>query len=204
MNELARQTTEALTRNGFKVRFFETADEARTALVDSIEPFETVAMGGSVTIGDMGIKEALAAKGIALLSHTEAMSPEEKDEIRKRATVTDVYLSSINALTADGVILNTDGVGNRVASTVFGHKRVCYVAGVNKIVRNLAEAFIRLKNVATPLNAKRLNKKTPCAVTGRCENCNSEERLCRATVIIERPPTGTENVVFLINERLGF
>jgi L-lactate utilization protein LutB len=204
MNELAERTVEALTRNGFKARFFETADAARAALVDSIDPAETVAMGGSMTIRAMGIKEALAAKGIELLSHSDASSPEEKAAIFKAAAVTDVYLSSVNALTADGVILNIDGVGNRVSSTIFGHKRVCYITGVNKITRNLQEAFIRLKNVATPLNAKRLNKNTPCAVTGKCENCNAAERLCRATAIIERPPTGAENAVFLINETLGY
>jgi L-lactate utilization protein LutB len=204
MNELAKRTTEALTRNGFNARFFETAAEARAALVDSIAAGETVAAGGSVTITEMGIKEALAAKGIALLRHGDASTPEEKAEIFKKAAVTDVYLSSINALTADGVILNIDGVGNRVASTVFGHKRVCYVAGVNKIARNLQEAFIRLKNVATPLNAKRLGRKTPCAVTGKCENCDSEDRLCRAAVIIERPLQGTESAVFLIGETLGY
>jgi L-lactate utilization protein LutB len=204
MNELARRTTEALARNGFKARFFETAAEAKSALVASIDPSETVAAGGSVTIRDMGIKEALAAEGIELLTHGDASSPEERAEILKRAAVTDVYLSSINALTADGVILNIDGTGNRVASTVFGHKRVCYLAGVNKIAGNLQEAFIRLKNVATPLNAKRLNRHTPCAVTGKCENCDAPERLCRATVIIERPLIGTESAVFLIGEALGY
>jgi L-lactate utilization protein LutB len=204
MNELAKRTLEALARNGFRARFFETAAEAKAALVDSIGADETVAMGGSVTIQDMGIGEALAAKGIKLLYHGDAATPEESREILKNAVFTDVYLSSINALTADGVILNVDGRGNRVASTVFGHSRVCYVAGVNKIAGNFQEAFIRLKNVATPLNAKRLNKKTPCAVSGRCENCNSEDRLCRATVIIERPPTGADNTVFLINETLGY
>jgi L-lactate utilization protein LutB len=204
MNELSKRTVEALTRNGFNARFFKTADEAKAALVDSIEVFETVAAGGSVTIKDMGIKEALAEKGIGLITHSDASSPEERAEILRKAAVTDVYLSSVNALTADGGILNIDGTGNRVASTVFGHKRVCYLAGVNKIAGNLQEAFIRLKNVATPLNAKRLNKKTPCAVTGKCENCDSEDRLCRATVIIERPLTGTESAVFLIDETLGY
>jgi L-lactate utilization protein LutB len=204
MNELARQTTEALTRNGFKARYFETAREARIALVDSIGPSETVAAGGSVTIREMGIAAALAAKGIELLTHSDASAPEERAEMLRRAAVTDVYLSSINALTADGVILNTDGIGNRVASTVFGHKRVCYLAGVNKIAGNLQEAFIRLKNVATPLNAKRLNKNTPCAATGKCENCNAPDRLCRATVIIERPLRDVENSVYLIGEKLGY
>jgi L-lactate utilization protein LutB len=204
MNELAKRTMDALTRNGFSARFFETADEAKAALVLAIGADETVAAGGSVTIAGMGIKEALAQKGIALLTHSDARTPAEKEEILKRAAVTDVYLSSVNALTEDGAILNTDGTGNRVASTVFGHKRVYYVAGVNKIAANLQEAFIRLKNVATPLNAKRLDKKTPCAVSGKCENCNSPDRLCRATVIIERPLIGVENAVFLINDTLGF
>jgi L-lactate utilization protein LutB len=204
MNKLAERTVEALTRNGFKARFFETADAARAALVDSIDPAETVATGGSMTIKGMGIKEALAAKGIKLLSHNDASSPEEKAAIFKAAAVTDVYLSSINALTADGVILNIDATGNRVSSTVFGHKRVCYIAGVNKITRNLQEALVRLKNVATPLNAKRLQRNTPCAATGKCENCNAADRLCRATVIIERPLFGAESAVFLINETLGY
>ncbi|MDR2089048.1 MAG: lactate utilization protein [Clostridiales Family XIII bacterium] len=207
MDELAKRTMAALTRNGFKASFFETAEEAKRALIDSIDAHETVAMGGSMTIKEMGIKEALALKGIELLAHIDAASFEERVEILRKAAVTDVYLSSINALTADGMLLNTDGLGNRVASGIFGHRRVCYIAGVNKIVRNLQEALIRIKNVAAPLNAKRLNKHTPCAVTGKCENCNAGERLCRATVILERPLTGVgsaEIAVFLVNERLGY
>jgi L-lactate utilization protein LutB len=195
---------EALTRNGFRARFFETADEAKAALVDEIGADETVAMGGSMTIKEMGLKEALAEKGIELLLHSDARTLEERDALFKKAAVTDVYLSSANALTADGAILNIDGIGNRVSSTVFGHKRVYYVVGANKIAGNLQEGFIRLKNVATPLNAKRLQKNTPCAVTGKCENCDSEERLCRVTVILERPPSGADNAVFLIGETLGY
>ena len=117
----------------------------------------------------------------------------------------DVYLSSANGLSETGEIVNIDGKCNRVAATLFGPKRCIFVCGVNKLRPDLQSAIERARNIAAPLNAKRLNRKTPCAVDGRCHNCKSPERICRAMVIHMGVPSGFESCeVVLIGEKLGY
>lgn len=117
----------------------------------------------------------------------------------------DVYLSSANGLSETGEIVNIDGKCNRVAATLFGPKRCIFVCGVNKLRPDLQSAIERARNIAAPLNAKRLNKKTPCAVDDRCHNCKSPERICRAMVIHMGAPSGFESCeVVLIGEKLGY
>jgi L-lactate utilization protein LutB len=198
------KTMESLRRNGFKAAYFETAVEAKKALTDLVGETETAAMGGSMTVTDLGLKGALAEKGVKLWDHMDGKDARERTEILTEASKTDVYFSSVNALTTGGVLLNIDGSGNRVSGTLFGHKRVYFVAGVNKIVGDVQEGLVRMKTVAAPLNAKRLNKNTPCARTGKCGDCNSPDRICRATVILERAPIGADHTVFLIGESMGY
>jgi hypothetical protein len=121
-----------------------------------------------------------------------------------KAITTDVYLTSTNALTLDGKLVNMDGAGNRVASMIFGHKRVYVIVGKNKICKDYEEASKRIKNVAAPKNAKRLNTNTPCRFTGSCNDCSSPDRLCNVEVILHRNPAGSNVNIFLIDEELGF
>jgi len=116
----------------------------------------------------------------------------------------DVFLSSTNALTVDGIIVNTDGVGNRVAGMIFGPRRVILVVGINKIVKDIDDAIWRIKNVATPMNAYRLGLNTPCAKLGYCMNCTSNVSICRVTTIIEYKPSRTDFTVVLVGEELGY
>jgi hypothetical protein len=116
----------------------------------------------------------------------------------------DLFLSSSNAVTMNGEVVNIDGVGNRVNSITFGPGKVILVAGYNKIVEDVQEAIKRIKNVVTPMNARRLNIDVPCAKVGTCVDCKSAQRMCRAVVILERKPTLTDMLVILVGEELGY
>jgi len=122
-----------------------------------------------------------------------------------RETPCDLFLLSANALTADGRIVNIDGNGNRVAASVHGAGHVLYVIGRNKIVEGgIDEAIARIKRCACPPNCRRLGKKTPCAATGVCADCDSPDRICKVTVVMDRKPTGTRATVVLVDEDLGY
>ena len=186
-----------LEARGFSVRTFATAAEAATYLNEAIDG-KTVGFGGSVTLQDMGLYELLG-------SHNEVHwhwvnGPEE----RKAAMGTQVYLSSANGLAETGEIINIDGSGNRVASTLYGHEKVYLVIGRNKLAPTYDEALWRARNIASPKNAQRLGRKTPCAVKGdRCYDCKSPERICRGLVVLWGPMMGMETEVILVDEDLG-
>jgi L-lactate utilization protein LutB len=117
----------------------------------------------------------------------------------------DFFIASSNAVTEDGALVNTDGTGNRIAAMFFGPKKVIIVAGVNKLVPDLEAAMKRIKDVAAPLNAKRLGLKTPCAKTENCYDCSSHERICKITAVMDAPSSHTEKVyVILVGEELGY
>ena len=186
-----------LETRGFSVRTFATAAEAAAYLNEAIDG-KTVGFGGSMTLKDMGLYELLG-------SHNEVHwhwvnGPEE----RKAAMRTQVYLSSANGLAETGEIINIDGGGNRVASTLYGHEKVYLVIGRNKLAPTYDEALWRARNIASPKNAQRLGRKTPCAVKGdRCYDCKSPERICRGLVVLWGPMMGMETEVILVDEDLG-
>ena len=190
---------QALERRGYTVRTFAAAAEAAAYLDGAIDG-KTVGFGGSATLDALGVYDKLAAHNTVIWHWKQ-----EANAARKAAMQTQVYLSSANGLAESGEIVNIDGKCNRVAATLFGPKRCIFVCGVNKLRPDLQSAIERARNIAAPLNAKRLNKKTPCAVDGRCHNCKSPERICRAMVIHMGVPSGFESCeVVLIGEKLGF
>ena len=122
-----------------------------------------------------------------------------------RATPCDLFLLSANALTADGRIVNIDGRGNRVAASIAGPSRVVYVIGRNKIVEGgVDEAIARIKRCACPPNCRRLGKKTPCAATGVCADCDSPDRICKVTAVFDRRPTGVPTLAIVVDADLGY
>ncbi|MFA7405893.1 MAG: lactate utilization protein, partial [Pelobacteraceae bacterium] len=139
-------------------------------------------------------------------NHAKAgLAPDERLDILRRQLTCDLFLSGCNALTLSGELVNIDATGNRVGAMLFGPKKVIVVAGRNKLVDGTAhDAILRVKACATPPNAKRLSFKTPCASTGFCSDCNSPERLCRVTTIIDRKPRFTDLHVLVVNTDLGF
>jgi L-lactate utilization protein LutB len=197
----------ALKKKGFDPYFFEKADEARHFITERIEPQETVGIGGSVTFREgLGIVESLRKKGIYVCDHWDAYEdPALRMELKRKQRSMDVFLSSVNALTSDGVLVNLDGGGNRVAGTCSGPKKVIIAAGTNKIVDSLDSAIYRTRQQAAVVNAMRLKRKTPCAETGVCSDCDSPERICAALLILLKKPTDIDLfTVVLINEEMGY
>lgn len=195
--ELLRKNFEA---HGFQTSFFETKDEAVNYLTAQLTGTE-VAFGGSVTLQEMGLAEALK-KNNEVVWHWLAPGM----DTLKKAREAKIYITSANGVSQTGELVNIDGTGNRVSQTLFGPEKTYFVIGKNKICPDLQAALNYAKNVAAPKNALRLNRKTPCAANGgdRCYHCNSPEKICHATVILEQP-CGTMKVeVVFVNEILGY
>lgn len=186
-----------LEERGFAVSCFDTAEEA-AAYLDAALDQKTIGIGGSVTIQEMGLAERLGTHN-RILSHWTGGTQEE-------AAGAQVYLSSVNGAAETGELINIDGTGNRVASTIFGHEEVYFLVGSNKIAPDYDAALWRARNIASPKNAQRLGKKTPCAVRGdKCYDCKSPERICRALAVLWEKPTGIGRAeVVLIDEPLGY
>ena len=192
--------TENLTRRGYTVRRFPTARQAADYL-DSVIDQTSVAFGGSVTLDQMGLYDRLAAHN-NVIWHWKT---EDKLAARYQAMTTDMYITSVNGLAETGELINIDGIGNRVAATLFGHKKVWFVVGRNKLAPTYDEALWRARNIAGPKNAQKLHKKTPCAIKAdRCYDCKSPDRICRGLAVLWEAVTSMEMEVVLIDEELGF
>jgi L-lactate utilization protein LutB len=200
-------TSSKLKKNGFNALYVPSKEEALKTLLEMIPLGAKVGVGGSVTVRELGLIEALLKRGTPVADHWRSgLTQAEKRDIRRSQLTCDVFISSTNAVTMDGKLVNVDGTGNRVASMIFGPRKVIIVAGANKIVKDLDAALFRIRNVAAPMNARRLNHKSPCGTTGLCneEECDSNERLCNIITILERRPSETETTVLLVGEKLGF
>lgn len=183
------------TARGFGFTYFPTAQQALPYLAEACRG-KTVSLGGSMTLRELGVSDALA-DGSDLHWHWLTPGDYKQDA--------EVYLTSANALSETGEIVNIDGNCNRVAGTLFGPKRCIFVCGVNKLCDDLTSAIWRVRNVAAPMNAKRLSCKTPCAIDGKCHDCRSADRICSALVVHMAPPKGMEACeIVLIGETLGY
>lgn len=193
----------ALEARQFEVSTFATAADAAAYLNEQINGV-TVSFGGSVTLREMGVLETLAA-------HNEMSDywnvPQGADEEKNRiaSMTSDVYLTSVNGLAETGELINIDGTGNRVSGELFGHKKVYFVVGRNKLAPTYDEALWRARNIASPKNAQRLGMKTPCAVKAdHCYDCKSPQRICRGLVVLWERMKSCEMEVVLIDEDLGY
>ncbi len=176
---------------------------AREEVLRRIAPNASVGIGGSMTIEALQLEDELKERGCPVYWHWKS-APEEMLQVRKDAARAKYFLTSTNALTEDGRLINVDGAGNRVAAMIFGPEVVIVVVGVNKIVSDLEAALERIKRIATPLNARRLNLDVPCALTGECVDCMPPRRICNVTTIIEGKPMLTDFQVILVGEELGY
>lgn len=194
---------ENLKKCGYEVSRFETAEEA-AAYLDSAIDAQTVGMGGSVTLAQLNLSRRLETHN-TLYWHQGITDKNMANEIRTKAATADVFLSSVNAIAETGEIINIDGHGNRVASILYGHKKVYLVVGKNKIEKDFEGALHRARNVAAPKNAQRLGVNTPCAARAdRCYDCQSPQRICRALSVLWQKPTSAEFEIVLIHENLGY
>ncbi len=195
----------ALQNRDFDAGYFPTVEQAREALLKMIPTNVMVGIGGSVTIRELAIIDILEKRGNEVVHHWKPEATKETNrEIRKREGLAEYYLTSANAITEHGDIINIDGIGNRVAHMIFGPDNVIIVAGHNKIVPNVEAGIARTKNIAAVINAERVGAKTPCVTTGKCVDCSAPGRICRVTTIMQYRPWQTHIHVMLVNENLGF
>lgn len=195
--EILKKNFEA---HGFKTSFFETKEEAANYLSQVISG-KKVALGGSVTAQEMDLGKLLAKDNEVIWHWIEPGV-----QTLAKARDAQIYITSANGVSETGELVNIDGTGNRASETLYGPQKTYFVVGSNKLEPNLHQALHRAKHVAAPRNAVRLGVKTPCAAGGgtRCYECSSPERICHATVILERPCKGMEVEVIFIEEPLGY
>ncbi len=206
VDTLGAKAVEALNKNNFKASYVKTGKEAIDKVLSLIPADASVGIAGSWTTGtELGLPALLEGRGNTVLNHGKpGLSPEESLAIRRKQLTCDVFLTGTNAVTLDGKLVNVDGSGNRVASMIFGPKKVVVVAGVNKIVRDVDEAERRIELYAAPLNNKRLNKPNPCTTTGVCMDCQAPTRICNVTTILRKALPATELHIIIVGEELGF
>lgn len=182
-----------------------TKEDAVKKVMELIPAESTVNFGGSMTLGESGVMDALTSrKDITLYDRSKASSPEEIQEIYRKAFFCDYYLMSTNAITMDGELVNIDGTGNRVSALIFGPSNVLIICGMNKVALHEEDAILRARNYAAPPNCNRLNRNTPCAKTGYCADCLSPDCVCNHTVITRRSGTPGRIKVLLVGEELGY
>ena len=201
-----KKAVESLCSHGFTALFCPTPQDAADYIMATAADSDSVGFGGSMSVVGLGVEARLRELGKEILNHgNPALTLEQRLEIMRRQLTCDLFLSGCNAVTLNGELINIDATGNRVAAMFFGPRRVIVVAGRNKLVDGtLQDAIVRVKSWATPPNSKRLGFKTPCASTGFCNDCNSPERLCRVTTIIDRKPRFTDVRVLVVNSDMGF
>ena len=193
----------SLKRSGYIVTIFENADEA-VRYLDSQINNQTVGFGGSITLEQMGLYETLKSHN-TVFWHWRIPEGKTSKEVRFEANQANIYISSVNGLAQTGEIINIDGNCNRVASIFYGHEKVYLVVGENKIEKDYERALYRARNIAAPLNAKRIEAKTPCAIKGdKCYDCKSPERICRGLSVLWEKPMSGEFEVILVRQKLGF
>lgn len=198
------QAAQSLKKNGFQVQICKNAEAAKEAALALIAEGASVGFGGSVTVRDLGLYETLQQADHPVYWHWKCKK-EDVPAVHEAAQKADVYLCSANAVLKTGALLNIDGTGNRVASLIYGPKRVIVIAGENKICENYEDGLERIKRDACPPNARRLGLQVPCATTNHCSDCNSPQRMCHVTALLERPMNAVKDVhVLLVEESLGY
>jgi len=205
-DHLIQRTVKALESNGFKTIFASDKNEALKEALQLIPEKAKVGIGGSVTVREVDLVSELSKRGNNVLeTWSKKVTPEEDIAIRKGHLTCDVFITSSNAITEDGKLVNIDGMGNRVASMIFGPKKVIVIAGINKIVKDIHAGIERIRHTATPMNVKRMGGTTPCVIdVCDLEKCQPPNRHCHVITIIEKIPTKTETTIILVKEELGF
>lgn len=203
--KIAKITIEKLRKNNFKANYFFDRIEAVEYIKTLIHKGEEVGVGGSATLQELGIVSIVKEEeGILLFHGFKNLTPEEKNAIRRKQLVSDIFFASANAITMNGEIVNVDGAGNRVAAMTFGPKKVVIVAGINKIVPDIRSGFDRIRLYAAPKNNLRLGLKNPCVKTGICQDCSSKERICNTYSVIRKKALYSDIEIVLVGEELGF
>ncbi|UCG30556.1 MAG: lactate utilization protein [candidate division WOR-3 bacterium] len=203
--KMLRRIIQALRKRDFDAEYFADVTSASDTLLAMIPENSSVGIGGSVTVRELRIIEQLEERGNEVTHHWKpGVTKETNRAIRQKEGTADFYLTSANAITEQGDIINIDGIGNRVAHMIYGPDNVIIIVGYNKIVTDIESGIKRSREIAGVINAKRVGVKTPCAETGKCVDCKAPARICRVTTIMQYRPWQTNIKVMLINEFLGF
>ncbi|NBK91593.1 lactate utilization protein [bacterium 1XD21-13] len=193
-----------LEKRQMKGYYCEDSAAAVQKVLELLPEHASITWGGTMTMEECGLMDALKKKDYTLIDRLAAKTPEEKKELYAKVVCADYFFMSTNAITLDGELINVDGAGNRVACLCNGPDHVMILAGMNKVVTSVEEGHNRVRNVAAPTNVLRLNKKTPCAITGKCANCQSPDCICSQIVVTRRSHIPGRIQVILIGEELGY
>lgn len=184
--------------------FFEDSASCVKAILDMMEKGSVIGWGGSQSVVECGLMDAIQGEKYTLIDRMTAKTPEESRNLFAKTVMADYYLMSTNAITMDGELINIDGNGNRIACLIHGPRHVILVVGMNKLVSNVEDGYRRVRDIATPANTKRLNKNTPCFHTGRCGDCLSPDCICNQIVITRRSGHTGRIKIFFVAEELGY
>jgi hypothetical protein len=202
---IGRKVVSSLEKNNFTAEYVPDKGAALARALKIIPLDASIGLGGSVSVMETGLVAALKERGNNVIDHNAGdLSQEEKYAKRRQEMTSDVFVTSSNAVTLDGQLLNVDGTGNRVAGLAFGPGKVLLVIGVNKIVEDVEAGLKRLRMIASPLNNKRLDLPNPCAKTGLCMNCSSPARICNVTTITHKKPRQSDIHIIMVGEALGY
>lgn len=210
LQQMGMQAAAGLAANGFDAVYVANAAAAKAAVLERIPKGASIGFGTSMTLLDIDLLPALQTGDYELINPPGKKLPDDKaerDALRRRAVQADVGLASANAITLDGAVVSTEGTGNRLVLYLFGPKQTILVVGANKVVSDVAEAEKHIREFTAPANAKRLDRKTPCTVTGICDDeaCTTLDRVCNATLILHKKPGGVERFsIIVVGEVLGF
>ena len=198
-----QNVAKALEKNRYDVKVFETKEEA-VAYLDGLFDNMVIGFGDSQTMVQMGLHDTLAAHN-KVIDPYRSVDNDDFLRIAKDALTTEVFLTSVNGVTEDGILINLDGTGNRVAGSLFGHKKGYFIVGKNKIAPDMEKSIWRVRNIAAPHNAQRLKLRTPCAIKAdKCYNCASPDRICNGLMIMMKKMNDIDMEVVLINEELVY
>ena len=205
VNDKITRAMDNLRLNKMKTYFAESREQLHEIIRKLVNSDKLITSGGSMTLKESGVIDLLNKEfSSAYLDRSAGRDREEVEEIMRKAFVSDTFLTSSNAITENGELYNVDGNGNRVSAMIFGPKQVIVVVGINKIVKDLDEARERVEKIAAPKNTVRLEKNTPCAKTGKCEHCHSDDRICCSYVTLAQQRVPDRIKVIIVNESLGY
>jgi hypothetical protein len=210
VDAVVKETLSSLNSRNINSFFAENNDEVNQRVLSLVARNATVGIGDSTAARQLGIVEVLRENGRKVLDPFEMTSTEDRKRVQHEATMSDAFLTGTNAITQDGKLVNVDAVGNRVAGIVWGHPVSVVIVGINKIVKDLDEAFNRVRKVIAPMHfrirsveLKGRSRNTPCVVTGECSDCRATDRGCNVFSIIEGKPARTDLNVIIVNRDIG-
>ena len=201
---LGAKIVKELTARNMEAYYTDSKEEALKKALELIPEGSSISWGGSMSVNEIGLKEAVCQGNYQVYNRDIAPTPEDKRKIELAAYDCDYFLTSANAITEDGIMINIDGHSNRVSSSAAGPRNVLMIIGMNKVTRDVDSAMSRARNEAAPINAQRFNLSTPCCKTGACFDCKTPDTICCQILITRYSKTPQRIKVILVNEDLGF